>query len=134
MRPAPADARHTQPSRMAEHYGEREVIWLLSIDHETALDIDSEPGSSFPDLLSSNFSTGSTGTSDEQPLLTVLRWDDVHAGRARMAALIDEEVLELRLEGLTQHQIAVVLERSQHSVKEAFKGTVALVLQSIDPD
>ena len=113
---------------MLNDYGPGEVVWLLSLDHEEALAYDAGAQTSFPDLLSGNFHTGSTGTADEAPLLVVLRWHDVQRARRIVEPLIDEEVLELRLRGLSEHQIGITLERSQQTVSRQFRSSVDAIL------
>lgn len=113
-------------------YTELEVVWLLSIDRETARNIDAEPADSFPDLLRSNYQSGALCASDERPLLTVLRWHDVHDARERISPLIDEDVLELRLEGLGEDQVALVLERSQQTVSRLWLSSVDSIVRELN--
>ena len=123
------DTPRTWP--VPEHYGLREVVWLLSLDHEEAVAFDASPTSSFPDLLSSSSHSGSTGASDDREVLAVLRWHDVHRARRLVEPLIDEEVLELRLKGLTEHQIGIALERSQSTVNRQFSASIDEILREL---
>jgi hypothetical protein len=115
----------------AEDYTATEVAWLLSIDYEAALACDADPPDSFPDLVSSNYHSGSSGTADDRPVLVVLRWNDVHRALGRVNGLIDHEVLELRLDGLTEHQIGVVLGRSRQTIGRQFDASIEEILREL---
>jgi hypothetical protein len=103
-------------------YTRGEVLWLLSITYEEAVDLDAMPRDSCAGLSD----TGAAPTPlDASPLMVVLRWIDVHAARrAILSTKLERMVLRLRAEGFTEREIAAIITTPKTTVRRRFDATI----------
>jgi hypothetical protein len=108
-------------------YSRGEVLWLLSITYDEALGLDAVPRDScltFGDVGSS------TALIEDSPLLTVLRWHDVHAARRRiLATKLERLVVRLRAAGFTERDIATVIATPKTTVRRHFDATLNEIIR-----
>jgi hypothetical protein len=112
---------------MSALYSRGEVLWLLSITYDEAVGLDAIPRDS---CLTFGDGGSATALIEDSPLLTVLRWHDVHAARrAILATKLERLVVRLRAAGFTERDIATVIATPKTTVRRHFDATLNEIIR-----
>jgi DNA-directed RNA polymerase specialized sigma24 family protein len=111
-------------------YSVGEVVWLLQMSHQEAIDYDADPRDSCADLSEDPQGGGSA---DADPsLFVVLRWHDVHDAAKRVATKKENaHIVRLRAEGFTEEEVARVMDCDRRTLRRRFRATVAEIVAEL---
>lgn len=105
-----------------------EIVFLLSLDSDEAVEEDSRFRSCLAQITPDGELAPST-SAEYDPVPTFARWSEVHGARYRvMKSKLGEAVLELRLAGYTERELAPVLGISQPTVHRHFRARLAEII------
>lgn len=111
-------------------YSPAEVVFLLSLSQEDAQDFSVRWADSCRDLSSDGPSSAAGREHDPLPLIA--RWVDVRAARRRVVRAKEADaVLELRLAGHTERDVAEQTGLSAATVHRRFRATVQEILTEL---
>lgn len=114
-------------------YTPGEVLFLLSLTREEAIDVDASQPDSCAHLSEDPIPSGDAG--DDAELFTIARWHDVHDARRRIVhSKRDDLLLQLRARDFSQEEIAAVLGSSQPTVSRRIKATLRELLDDLGAD
>lgn len=110
-----------------------EVLWLLQMTHQEALDYDSVPKDSCADLSEDPQGGGSA---DADPsLFVVLRWHDVHDAAKRVRISKENtHILKLRACGYTEEEVSERVELDRRTLRRRFRASVNEILAELGTD
>jgi hypothetical protein len=114
----------------ATRYTRGEVLFLLSLTHEQAIDLDAFPRDSCAGLSDDDISSGGGG--DDEPLYVIARWTDVQ--RVKRLVVREKEslaVLQLRTSGFSESEIARLSGRDRLAVRRRWHATVDEILERL---
>lgn len=118
-------------------YTRGEVIWLLSLSRDDAVDLDATPPDSCSHLRGSG--DAAAPETDDDRLPVVARWLDVQ--RARGAILADKRSvasLQLYASGFSDREVANMLGQDRMAVRRKWRATVDEILEFlggvVEPD
>lgn len=117
-------------------YSLGEVLHLLSLSHEDAIDDDATQ----PDSCAHFSEDGhSAATAHEQfdPIFTIARWWDVRRARDRVVRTkLEQEVVQLRVAGFGEHELAGLLGLSRATARRRFRASIDEILHELggEPD
>ena len=108
-------------------YTAGEVLWLLSLSHRAAVEIDEGLSAASEPLL-----VGSGGgDASEGRVLTVLRRVDVHHAAQRATNARDRRIAALHAQGYTTREVAALVETSHATVSRRYRATLEEVLREL---
>lgn len=116
---------------MLDSYSRGEVIWLLSLTRDQAIEMDSNHRDSCAGLAASNESGGSI-SAVAQSVPTIARWADVQ--RARRDVIREKEglaILQLRAGGFSEREIAKLSDRDRLALRRRWHATVLEILDRL---
>jgi hypothetical protein len=114
-------------------YGRKEVIWLLSLSKDDALEYDTSP----PSLLGrvSSDEITASGVDDDSDLFVVVRWRDVQLARKAVRATPEQQqILNRRVAGETEAEIATKVGTSDTTVRRRFASTLDSIMVVLGGD
>lgn len=120
------------PPQVGGGYTRSEVAWLLGLDREEAIDFDAVPRDSLRQAEES------LAGNAEETLFAIARWHDVHAARRAITRdNVIREVMKLRANHFTEHEIAVMVGLTRSTVRRRYIATLDQLLahlgEQVDP-
>lgn len=116
----------SSPPRQGGGYTRSEVAWLLGLDREGAIDFDAVPRDSL------HQSEESLSANAEESLFAIARWHDVHAARRSITRdNVIAEVMKLRANHFTEHEIAVMVGLNRSTVRRRYVATLDQLLERL---
>jgi hypothetical protein len=113
-------------------YGPGEILFLLSLTHADALDLDAYP--SVPSYSADGQPLGGN-QEDGPPLPVVVRWHDVHQARAQFITERERlHVIDSRLRGNTEQETAKLTGLSQPTVNRRMTAVLAQLQHVLNLD
>lgn len=113
-------------------YRPGEVLWLLSITREEAIDHDASPGCGVGNL-SGDTTSHTSSLEEDRPLLAIVRWWDVHTARLRVVSgQSRQDVLDARAAGLTEHATSQVTGLPVSTARRRFEQTLTLLVDELN--
>lgn len=109
------------------HYSPGEIAWLLSLTYEEAVSADASPVSSTGQLSGD----GTSGSADGPQVPVIARWNDVRRARQIVREKRDQEILELRVAGETEQEVAAKVGLSQQTVSRRFRASLRDILDEL---
>lgn len=107
-------------------YTRSEVLWLRQMDRSAATFHDAYP----PSALSN--AEGGLASSAEETLPAIARWWDVRLAFERVTVdKRDKAIVELRLAGFTEEEVARAMGTSQPTVNRRFRATLLEVMEEL---
>jgi hypothetical protein len=114
------------PPQQGGGYTRSEVAWLLGLDREEAIDFDAVPRDSLRQ------SEESLAGNAEETLFAIARWHDVHAARRAITRdNVIREVMKLRANHFTEHEIAVMVGLNRSTVRRRYIATLDQLLEHL---
>lgn len=114
---------------MPGEYSRAEVVWLLSIDDPDdvrALD------EGLVDSLAPLTAGSGASSADGAGVPVIARWHDVRRARERVcAAKLDREIVERRVAGEGEREVAAEVGVSQPTVHRRFRATIDEILEEL---
>jgi AraC-like DNA-binding protein len=110
-----------------------EVLWLLQMSRQEAIDYDAVPKDSCADLSEDPQGGGSANA--DPSLFVVLRWHDVHdaAKRVRMSKE-NAHIIRLRSCGYTEEEVSERVSLDRRTLRRRFRATVNEILTELGSD
>lgn len=110
-----------------------EVLWLLQMSHQEALDYDTVPKDSCADLSEDPQGGGSA---DADPsLFVVLRWHDVHDAAKRVSIRKENaHIIRLRSCGYTEEEVSARVNLDRRTLRRRFRATLNEILVELGAD
>jgi DNA-directed RNA polymerase specialized sigma24 family protein len=133
-RPWGARSGSGPPSLPAYSYTPGEVAWLKSLNGEQTEDgdwIDGDEQARAIDVQSLN-ATGHWGAGDESGLPVIARWHDVQRAARNIEDRPADRMLEMRVNGATEHQTAQELGMSQSTVHRRVRARLWQIVAELD--
>lgn len=110
-----------------------EVLWLLQMTRQEAIDYDASPKDSCADLSEDPYGGGSANA--DPSLFVICRWHDVHDARKRVVRRKgDEFIIRLRAEGFTELEIVRLARVPQATMRRRFRATLAEIVTELGGD
>jgi transcriptional regulator len=106
-----------------------EILWLLSLTREQAVDLDATPADS---LAATSETHAADARTIDGSIPVIARWHDVQQAKARLNATKQElKMVELRAQGQTDKQVAETLGTSRQTVNRKWRATVQEILDEL---
>jgi hypothetical protein len=116
---------------MISSYRRSEVVFLLSLTREQAIDLDAVPRDSCTDLRGTTDAvTESAADTDRLPVIA--RWLDVQ--RARQSVIADKEavaILQLRAGGFSERELVRLTGNERLSLRRRWHATIDEILEKL---
>ena len=114
---------------MAGDYSPAEVTFLLSLDEETA-DLHA---TAIPSVLGGFSGESGPSSADDAGVPLLPRWNDVHGARERVKLRKrDAEILELRVAGEGEREVARLVGASKTTVHRRFRASIEEILEELE--
>jgi hypothetical protein len=112
-------------------YSLGEVLYLLSLSHEDAIDDDAGQADSCAQFTEDGHAPA-TAHEEWDPVMTIARWWDVRRARDRVARTkLEQEVVQLRVAGFGEHELAGLLGLSRATARRRFRASVEEILHEL---
>lgn len=107
-----------------------EVLWLLQMSRQEAIEYDAVPKDSCADLSEDPQGGGSA---DADPsLFVVLRWHDVHDAAKRVSIRKENaHIIRLRAVGYTEEEVSARLSLDRRTLRRRFRATLAEIVAEL---
>jgi hypothetical protein len=123
-----ADCLVTMNNRaMSTYYSRGEVLWLLSLSHDDAIEYDAVPHDSCASLAGDR----AGNSADDNGLPVIVRWNDVRRARQQVRERKGfEQVMRLRAAGFTEVEVARICGVGRLNVHRSLRiGLQELVME-----